>query len=424
MLRNPADRSVLRVATVIANAVDLVGSGDLTHSRRVAVMARECARALQFDEAAADSVFLMGLVHDCGVSSSAARQKIVEHMEWSGVHEHCERGAALLSNFAPLAPLAPVVLKHHTRWRNLEAADDPVNLYANLICLVDHVDVLAAPSYPEGEYLIRTDELRAAIKFQTGDFFAPKLVDAFLEVSRNEAFWLLLAKEHVIDYVADLKSGAGLGPMGIPELRAFGSLVASIVDAKSHFTAEHSHGVAALSRHLGRLVGLPEAQCERLEIAGLLHDIGKLQVSDSILDKAGALTQSERIKMKGHSFATMQILHHIEGIDDIVTWAGHHHESLNGEGYPFRLRGSEISTEARLIRIADVYQAMAQARPYRPQTPAGVILDQLRQHVRDGLVDGHVVDVLADNLGSCHRIATQPRQALTGGISVVKASAA
>jgi putative nucleotidyltransferase with HDIG domain len=396
------------LALVIADAVDLVGVDDLAHGKRVGIMARECARILGYGNAVGGMLFEAGLIHDCGVSSTKTHRILVTELDWSGAQEHCELGHRLIRSFAPLAHLAPILHYHHTHWKDIPRLDIAPDIarHANLIYLVDRVDMLTAPYYAENQQLFHADEIRERIAQFSGDFFSPELVEAFLAASRAEAFWLLLTPANIATSLQN--HGPSAGALGLRDLRDFAAIIAHIVDAKSHFTVEHSQGVARLARYLAELMGLPGESCEKIEIAALLHDIGKLQIPDEILEKPSTLNPAERAMMKSHSFVTQQILMQIEGIEDIARWASYHHESLDGGGYPFRLRGDEISMEARIIRVADVFQAMAQNRPYRASTPPADILALLRKMQAAGQIDGKIVDLVDANLAHCHRIALRP----------------
>jgi putative nucleotidyltransferase with HDIG domain len=324
---------------------------------------------------------------------------------------HCEKGYELLRGFAPLAHLAPLVRHHHTHWEAMPGLqiDPKVASHANIIHLADRVDALAARYYRDESLLLHVGEIRSLIQGYRGRFFAPALVDAFLDVSAPEAFWLQLDPAYIPLYINEMGRFSETRTSTLVELRQFALLIAQIVDAKSHFTAEHSLGVARLSRFLGQLAGFSGEHLDKLEIAALLHDIGKLQVPDEILESHTALTPAEFAIMKKHSFASYQILRQVGGFEELALWAAQHHESPDGSGYPFRLKGEAISIEARVIKIADIYQALAQQRPYRKPTSASEILSLLRKMQADGEVDGALIDKLAAHLEECHTVATGAR---------------
>jgi HD-GYP domain-containing protein (c-di-GMP phosphodiesterase class II) len=150
-----------------------------------------------------------------------------------------------------------------------------------------------------------------------------------------------------------------------------------------------------------------EKSCDTLELAGLLHDVGKLRVPDALLEKSGPLTAVERRTMSRHSFDTFNILCNIKGLEQVALWASQHHERVNGTGYPYHTRAGGISLEARIVAVADVFQALAQRRPYRDALAPQDVLVILQEQVDSGKLDGQVVACVADNLQDCWCAATQ-----------------
>jgi HD-GYP domain-containing protein (c-di-GMP phosphodiesterase class II) len=181
-----------------------------------------------------------------------------------------------------------------------------------------------------------------------------------------------------------------------------------MVDAKSHFTKQHSEGVACLARYLGELFGLTEHVCDKLEIAGLLHDLGKLRVPDYILDKPGGYNESDFLIMQRHSYDTYDILKNIQGFEEISLWASQHHERVDGSGYPYHLSNERLSLEARIIALADVFQSLAQNRPHRGKLSVDKILGVLKQQMHDDKLDKGVVEMVENNLAGCWMHANSP----------------
>ena len=121
--------------------------------------------------------------------------------------------------------------------------------------------------------------------------------------------------------------------------------------------------------------------------------------------KPGPLNAAERSIMSQHSYETYEILRHIDGIEDIARWAAYHHETLTGEGYPFHRGGAEMSEEARIVAVADVFQALAQERPYRRSLEPAEILRILREMAEAGRLDPSLVDLAAQNAEACWEAA-------------------
>ena len=393
----------------LSDALDLVGVTHIHHGKRVAYMATECGKQLGWKGSRLDELFQAAILHDSGVSRTRVHAKLTQ-LAWEDEADHCRLGAELLAGSPLLKHLSDTVLHHHTHWNELKDLELPleVKLRANCIYMVDRVDVLALGYQIGGEdILLGKDEIRQKIFERRDDWFCPELVDAFMEISNSEAFWFTLESDHVNGYLATWLSHFPEQSMEFHELRSLVHVFSCIVDAKSPFTKQHSDGVAHLARYIGGLFRLPEETCEMLELVGLLHDIGKLRVPDNLLEKPGNLNEAEIVIMRRHSFDTYSILKNIRGLEQISLWALQHHERMDGTGYPFQSKGADLSLEARIVAVADVFQALAQYRPYRSALEQTVILDILKQQADSGKLDRKIVAAVEANLHECWRVATQ-----------------
>lgn len=390
------------VVFALSDALDLVGIDDLAHGKRVGVMAAECTRARGVDARRVAQLFDLGLLHDIGVSSTVTHAHLVAEFDWESSQVHCEVGYSLLRDFAPLAWMALPIKYHHTRWDRMPLEQLPAQdaLAANLVYLVDRVDALAAPHYSDGSLLISTSGIRDQIASRAGSYFAPELVELFLDVSRSEAFWLSLEPRAVQAYLADMLAHGQTQAMDMAQLKQLARMFSRIVDAKSPFTAQHSLGVANMARFVAEQLGLGAHRCDMIEVAGLLHDIGKLRVPDEVLDKPAKLDERERKVMNTHSFETYQILRQIPGFEEIASWAAWHHEEPDGNGYPFHLAASSLPLEARILRVADIFQAMVQDRPYRAGLSPAAVGNFMQDMARQGRVDASIVELATTNLDS------------------------
>ncbi len=140
---------------------------------------------------------------------------------------------------------------------------------------------------------------------------------------------------------------------------------AKVIDAKDPYTRGHSEAVAEYSREIARRYGMPRRQLDNIYYSGLLHDIGKIAVPDSILNKPEKLTEDEYEAVKVHTFVGADILSSLTTVDNIAAGARDHHERYDGSGYPRGISGNDISLEGRIIGVADAYDAMASERVYR-----------------------------------------------------------
>ncbi len=142
--------------------------------------------------------------------------------------------------------------------------------------------------------------------------------------------------------------------------------LASAIDARDPSTRKHSDHVSSIAVEIGQVMNLSESELEQLEWAGLLHDIGKIGIRDAVLLKPERLTREERMLMNEHPVKGEEILRDVDQLTKVRPLIRHHHEWYNGSGYPDRLIGDEIPLLARVLHVADAFEAMTASRPYRP----------------------------------------------------------
>lgn len=388
----------------LSDALDLVGVTHIHHGKRVAFMAAECGKRLGWNDQQLDDLFQAAILHDCGVSKTNVHARLTQ-LEWENEKDHCEIGSALLKQSSLLSKLSDTVRYHHTHWSTLKDLDLPleVKLSANCIYMVDRVDVLTLSTLKDqSNILLGIEKTKQQILDRKGDWFCPELVDAFIEISRDTAFWLRLEGNRVNGYSTQWIARDQYKDVDFIDLRALVHLFSVIVDTKSTFTREHSDGVANLARFIGELFDLSERSCEMLELAGLLHDLGKLRVPDELLEKPGTLTPEEYLIVEKHSFDTFSVLKTIKGLNEITLWAAQHHERADGSGNHYQ---TGMSLEAKIVAVADVFQALAQNRPYRAQLPPNEIINILNEQAANGKLDKNIVSCVADNLQACWHAA-------------------
>ncbi|WP_207722332.1 HD-GYP domain-containing protein [Acetobacterium fimetarium] len=171
-------------------------------------------------------------------------------------------------------------------------------------------------------------------------------------------------------------------------------LFARVIDFRSNFTAVHSEGVAAVARRLAQLSKCDEMTCKKILAAGYVHDIGKLMVPAEILEKPGKLSEEEFAVIKGHTYYTYVLLDQVKGLEEINAYASMHHERLDGTGYPFKLKGEELSLGSRIMAVADVFTALTENRPYRKGMQKDAVIEILRNMADDNKIDKEIVETL------------------------------
>jgi putative nucleotidyltransferase with HDIG domain len=222
----------------------------------------------------------------------------------------------------------------------------------------------------------------AAVKEVTrrrGNWFDPAMVDAFLAVERDAGFWQALASGDIETRVLALEPAQTERLADEDYLDDVAAAFARVIDAKSPFTSGHSDRVALFSDLIAEEMGLAPAHRRKIKRAALLHDIGKLGVSNAVLDKNGKLDDAEWVSMRQHAAYSEAILEKISAFAELARIAGAHHERLDGKGYPNGLSGDQIGMDTRIISTADVFDALTADRPYRaamPVSKAFSILDE------------------------------------------------
>lgn len=162
---------------------------------------------------------------------------------------------------------------------------------------------------------------------------------------------------------------------------SFATALVATLDARDRYTAGHSAAVAIYARDIAQRMGLPEDDQQLAHLCGLVHDIGKIGLSPGLLEKPGALTLEERRQMEQHSGIGERILAKVDDYTEIAKIVRHHHERVDGEGYPDRIAREEIPLISRIISVADAYNAMTSDRPYRDAMPSRVARLRLAQAV-------------------------------------------
>ncbi len=393
----------------VSQALDLASPQIFDHAIRVAYIAFRISNLLEVEDEQQKDLLLAALLHDAGISSTEMKMDALEFDLGENAQQHCIEGYNLFKNFYRFSQLSPLILYHHNLWEKVdkeentrsnkvhENEENQYNSYncsheflGNLLHLADRVEI----SIKRNQFILeQVGKIQEKINSRRGTTFAPYLVDTFNELVDKEAFWLDLESGYSNKIITDQVCKYQL-EVPLSEVRDLSLIFAEIVDRKSPFTGRHSRGIAETSTQLAESFGFSPHECQQMEIAALLHDLGKLSVPNSILEKPGPLEHQEMLIMKQHTFYTYHLLSRIEAFETIKEWAAFHHEKLNGKGYPFGLHASDISLGARIMAVSDVYQALTEERPYRKAMSQDKALSILEQMSRDFILDQKVVEKL------------------------------
>jgi putative nucleotidyltransferase with HDIG domain len=401
------------IIMMIARALDYVGVDDFNHGHRVAYIAYRCAQQLGWSESRQEYIFFAGLLHDCGVSSTSEHMRLLGGMEPEGAESHCVRGAKYLNSSAVLRPFVEPVRYHHTKWDILVDMDiEPAERdSASLLCLADRVDFLRARYMDENHpdsVILHGEHIADNVLAHSGTVFNPAYCEAMSELSRIEGFWFSMDQSFIEDAGMSMGGdGSYHMPLDIEEVINVAMTMSKIVDAKSPFTFEHSSKVASIAKELADDLGYSIGTQQQILVAGLLHDVGKLRVPDGILHKPEKLDQNEFSTMKRHAVDTQLALRYCFKDSSIPDWASNHHEKLDGSGYPFHLKGDQLDQPSRIIATADIFQALAQNRPYRGRLTYNEIMEIMQAMVSENKIDGDVLGLIQKRPLDYYHLATE-----------------
>jgi HD-GYP domain-containing protein (c-di-GMP phosphodiesterase class II) len=328
----------------------------------------------------------------------------------------CDRGASIVSKLGIGKVAAEAVRSLDEHWDGGGYPDsltgEQIPLLGRICAVAQHLDAFSAGRGEQGAI--------DALQERGGTWFDPELVRIVLSLHSRGALWANCspkdAEEDTRKAVLDLDSGKRhqLEPSQINQIcEAF----ADVVDAKSHFTFRHSVGVAEAAFGIAQAMDLPADRVQMVRRAALLHDIGKLGVSNTILDKKSELTSEEWKSVYRHPRITRLILERVAPFREMAVIAGEHHEKLDGTGYPDRLRARDLSIESRLIAVADVYGALSEDRPYRPGLQLDEILSIMTKWVPNQL-DGDCFEALISTVSSKRDVASVPASHVGGSALV------
>ena len=377
----------------LSDAMDLVSPRIASHQQRTAFIAWEICKCAKLDENDTEQIFVAALLHDVGAISPEEKieiQKFEEENTW----RHCVRGQLFLESVSWLEPAGDIVRHHHTAWNDWgKERDSKSAFYSQILYLADNLERLVKRS----KYILHQHEaLVRKLESMAGSSIHPDVFQCFKNTAHREEFWLDLTSPRLYSLLLHYGPYKRL-KVDLNDISNIAYLFRNIIDFRSRYTATHSSGVAACAAAVARIFGFTETEVEMIKIAANFHDIGKLVVPSSILNKKGRLSKNEKEFVKQHAYHTFSILNTIGGLREIAEWAAFHHEKLDGSGYPFHHPASRLSTQSRIVSVADMFTAMAEDRPYRRGMPKKYLLDKLSKLGQENILDSQIVDILIEN---------------------------
>ena len=293
------------------------------------------------------------------------------------IEARCHRGADIAKQMGFSNRVATAIQNLDEHW---DGSGKPENLRRREISVLSQIALMAQVAdvfYIAGGREAATREVQA----RAGTWFDNDLVEVFTNLVEMDEFWDPLNAVDLAKRILALEPEEHIRLADEDYLDRIAKGFAMVVDSKSPFTAGHSSRVALYTDMIAERLGFDASHRRYLCRAALLHDIGKLGISNAILDKPAKLTDAEYAAVKNHPMLSAEILRAIPALADMVPVAECHHERLDGKGYPRALKGDQINMDTRIVSVADVFDAMTADRPYRKAMPVADALAIMQKDV-------------------------------------------
>jgi HD-GYP domain-containing protein (c-di-GMP phosphodiesterase class II) len=311
------------------------------------------------------------------------------------IQTRCERGAEIARLLGFPEETAQAILDLDEHWDGkgdpLGKKGEEISLLGRVLDFAQTLEVFYTAQGPAGA--------RRVARQRRGTWFDPALVDLFFgTIAHDEAFWFKLKSKDLIADISAYEPPDQILHADQDKLDQIAWAFARVIDAKSPYTGRHSARVAEIVALMAAELSLPAEQRRDLSRAALLHDIGKLAVSNTILDKPEKLNDAEWAQMRSHTDYTYRILERVRGFSELAGVASAHHERLDGHGYHRGIPGGELTEAARLLAVADQYEALTAVRPYRDALAPEAALRILERQVGTG-IDAGAFEALKSAVG-------------------------
>lgn len=358
---------IIDIIISLSGAIDLINPSISNHHKRVAYLAYNIGKEMNFPERELMDIVLAGLLHDCGAVNFFERSYAFEFEFGNSMiqrHSHGYKGWFILNDVPELGNAAEIIKFHHIFWNEKNAShmdNYSIPRGSHILHIADRVDILINR---EEEILKQRTYIYNTIKGKSGEMFMPQAVEALQGIMGKLYIWFDLINSNLEILLKQIMANykVNLDPY---TLTNYANIAHRIIDFRSQFTATHSMGVAATTKAIAALMNFSEEETQLMYSAGLMHDVGKLCIPDSILEKPSALSVDEFNLMKSHTYHTYRIIDSIPGLGKVRDWAAFHHEKLDGTGYPFGKTASELDLGSRILTVCDIFTALTEDRPYR-----------------------------------------------------------
>lgn len=425
----PVELQQIRLSEVVSAlscALDITEGQPEGHSARSTLIGMRLAQAVGLSTTDQDALFYAILLKDLGCSSNAAKmaylfgaddgrlKRDAKSIDWTRMMEvarylksHVAPGAQLWERamrFASLAVQGPQGPKQlvKTRCERGSAVARDMGFPEATALAIRHLDEhWNGQGHPNGlrqteisllgriaglaqtvEVFVREQGVDAAYTMahhRRGRWFDPDLVNALDSIRYDQAFWSQVLNDDPLWALQPFEPQDTIVYTDEKRLDKIAEGFARVVDAKSPWTFKHSSNVSFIACGIAQAVGLDDNEVHHVRRMSMLHDLGKLGVSNMILDKPGRLTEAEFSSLRAHPESSERIVSRIGALADYARLTGSHHERLDGKGYHRGIPSGQLPLAARLLTVADIFEALTASRPYREAMPREKALDILKK---------------------------------------------
>jgi len=370
------------VLKALAYIIDIEEREKLYHSWRTAYIAK-CLAEEKCKESAL-LIYVAGLLHDIGTFDLSNRlihhKDQMENINVADVRIHAQKGAAIVASLSGFIPIAKIILDHH-EWISGEGyprglKQNEISLESQILRIADKFAILA-----DLTPITEISNIQEALKDRIGREFSRELYDCLIDILKKKNMWESIVDEKKLTELTE-KTFAQItvekdGDLTIDRnlLHFFGR----VLDAKHSYTEGHSQRVSYFSILIALAIGLPDEKIRKIELAAFLHDIGKVGIPKSILDKEEPLTTEEFEIIKQHASLSYEIVKGISVFERLAYIVGSDQEHWDGSGYPRGLKMEEIPIESRIIFIADAFDAMTSNRSYHRAVSVTDAINKLKK---------------------------------------------
>jgi len=374
------EQRVGKLLAAISFIVDLSPNSTRFHSWSVALIARKIA--LTAAPQLADEIFYAGLLHEIGCVDSfdGIREDGIHtlNVPGAGIGLYPSKGAALIAHSPEMHSISHYVCCHHERLDGtgypLGLASDGIPLGGQILAIAEAVTLSGFLNSKHG----KSEHLQQLVSL-VGRAWHTHLWVAFLKSVADTEYYNAIIDPSAIDRLMQSVIAQSSCPISDDQkgIESLLEIAARLVDCKDPSISGHCMRVAEESRRIAEYIGLDETQQIDIYNAGLVHDFGKIIIPAKILNRAGPISDEEKLVVMGHADIVLRVWTSIldsEWLRNLANQAFHDHERFDGEGYPDKLKGDQISIVSRIISVADTFDVMIASSSYRYASPRGALV--------------------------------------------------